>query len=380
MPSSALPPELDLLLACGSPSQVRVSELLDRATFDWPKLIDLAGAHGMLPLLSRALWRKPCPLPEEALAVVRARTAACAMRSLFMAGELARVLAALQAAGVTGIAFKGATLAWLAYGDLALRDSTDLDIFVPRGQLQTALDLLAADGYGKKTAAWDTGFSGACEIALQRCDPGCEIDLHWHFSSPYFLDLDPVRAVERSIVLRIAGLTARTLCPEDLLLYLCIHAAREGWGLVRFPCDMAGVIARCALDWDEVIREARRTGCWRALATGLDLAHELCEAPVPLEVLERVKRDRAVSGISAQAFGALCRQAPNPDGSPGGALLHLRMMEGLRGKARYIWRRALQPNQMDAEWIRLPRPLFAAYYLVRPVRVACVALGRMRQG
>jgi hypothetical protein len=24
----------------------------------------------------------------------------------------------------------------------------------------------------------------------------------------------------------------------DHLLYLCIHAAREGWPLARFPCDL----------------------------------------------------------------------------------------------------------------------------------------------
>jgi hypothetical protein len=249
---------------------------------------------------------------------------------------------------------------------------------VSRAQLQTALDLLAADGFERKTKAWDIGFSGACEIALQRRKPDCDVDLHWLFTSPYFLPFDAVRAMERSIVLRVGGLTARTLCPEDHLLYLCIHAAREGWGLIRFPCDIAGIVARCNIDWEELVREARRTGCWRALAVGPDLAHELCEVPVPPDVLQGVKPDRAVSWISAQVRLRIGRNVHDPSLAVAGARFHLQMLESKQAKARYLWRRALQPNQKDAEWILLPGRLSAAYYVLRPLRLACAALSRVR--
>jgi hypothetical protein len=375
--STVLPPELDLLLACGSPpseaAHARISKLLT-APLDWPLLVELAITHGMLSLLARALAEQA---PGPAHAEIRDRAAAFSMRSLRMAGELAQILKAMQAAGVPAIAFKGSTLAYLAYGDLALRTFNDLDIFVPRAQLPAALDLLAADGYARKTAAWDIGFSGACEIALQRRDPVCEVDLHWLFSPPYFLPFDPVRAMVRSIVLRAGGLVARTLCPEDHLLYICIRAARGGWDQAQFPCDLAGIVARCPLDWDDLVHQAERTGCWRALAAGLDLAHELCQAPTPPEVLRRVKQDRAVSRISAQAQLGLSRQASDPAAVAGGAFLHLRTLETWWAKARYLWRRALQPNQLDAEWILLPKRLAAAYYVVRPLRVACTALRRL---
>jgi hypothetical protein len=109
----------------------------------------------------------------------------------------------------------------------------------------------------------------------------------------------------------------------------------------------------------------------------LDLAHELCEAPVPPDVLQSVKLDRAVSQISAQARLRIGRDVHDPAQAAGGALFHLKMMEGAPARARYIWRRAIQPNQLDAEWIHLPRRLSAAYYAVRPLRVACTALRRL---
>jgi hypothetical protein len=372
-----LPPELDLLLACGSPpsetARARISKLLS-APLDWPLLVELALTHGMTCLLARALAEQA---PGPSYAEIQDRAAAFSMRSLRMAGELARIFKAFDSAGITAIGFKGSILAHLAYGDLALRTFNDLDIFVPRAQLPAALDLLAAEGYAKKTEAWDIGFSGACEIALQRRDPICEVDLHWLFSSPYFLPFDPVRAVERSVAFRAGGLAARTLRTEDHLLYLCIRAARAGWDQAQFPCDLAGIVARCALDWDDLIHQAERTGCWRALAVGLDLAHKLCESPIPPEVLRRVQCDRTVPWISAQAQLGLIRRVSDPAGTPAGALLHLRTLESWPAKARYLWRRALQPNQKDAEWIRLPQRLSAAYYVLRPLRLAYMLLRRL---
>ena len=55
------------------------------------------------------------------------------------------------------------------------------------------------------------------------------------------------------------------------------------------------------------------------------------------------------------------------------------MLETLGAKANYLWRRALQPNHLDADSIRLPDSLAPAYYLIRPFRVAYAALGRLRK-
>jgi hypothetical protein len=345
----------------------RVSGLL-AGTLDWRLLIELAAAHGMLPLLSRAL---PAESPAAARTEIQSKAAALAIRSLRMAAELTGLFAALESAAVSAVAFKGPALSHLAYGDLALRTFNDLDVFVPRSQLPAALDVLAARGYAKKSEAWNAGFSGACEVVLQRPDSLCEVDLHWRFSPPYFLAFDAPRAAARAIEIRDGGFAVRALRPEDHLLYLCIHAAREGWSHVRFPCDVAGLAARRALDWEDLVSEARRTGCLRVLSVGLDLARRLCQAPIPAEILPAIRLDSAGSRLAAAAQSALVRQAA------GGALVHLRAFESWSARARYVALRSIQPNQLDAEWVRLPARFSGAYYLVRPCRLAWTALGRV---
>jgi hypothetical protein len=295
-----------------------------------------------------------------------------------MAGELARILRAFEAAGLTPIAFKGPTLAHLLYGNLALRDSADLDIFVPRTQLASALKILTNDGYCKKTPGSLTWLPGACEVTLRRNNPACEVDLHWEFSPPYFLPPDTARVLERSVMVRADGLTARTLCPEDLLLYLSIHAARDWWPL-RSICDIAALTRNCSLDWDEVPRESQHWKCWRPVAVGLRLATSLCEASLPPEVWKRVESDSAAASLAADMASKFFHGDGTPPDVLQGAILQLRTMEGGWGKLRYLWRRTFQPNALDADFLPLPRKLSAAYYVVRPFRGAVLALGAIRR-
>ena len=81
----------------------------------------------------------------------------------------------------------------------------------------------------------------------------------------------------------------------------------------------------------------------------------------------------------AQARRRLPRNVDDPFQAVVGAPFFLDMLEAVTAKVRYLWRRALQPNQKDAEWLRLPQRLSAAYYIIRPLRLACAALGRLRR-
>ena len=376
-----LEPEVRALICCAAGSPDGANGLLRTrpGALNWAVLIDLAEREGMLPLLSRAVSQcAPPSLAADVLRGMQIRDAAKAMRSLAMAGELNRLLRALEAAGLTPMAFKGPTLAHLLYGDATLRDSSDLDILVPRAQLTRAVKILTDDRYYKKTPGNNTWLTGACEVTLRRNNPACEVDLHWEFSPPWFFPPDTARVLERSVMVRAEGLTARTLCPEDLLLYLSIDAARDWWPL-RSICDMAALTRNCTLNWDDVLRESQHGKCWRPVAVGLRLAGSLGGATIPPEGWKRVESDSAAASMAAD----LAPKFRHGDGTPPdvlhGAILHLRTMEGGWGKLQYLWRRTFQPNALDADFVSLPRKLSAAYYVVRPFRGAALALGAIRR-
>lgn len=375
---SSVQHEIDVLLACGATGpedSSRLAEVFSRPV-DWPFLLDLAAAHGMLQLLSRAATQCAAVISPEHLSDLRARAASRAMRSLYMTGELGRVCHALESAGLSPIAFKGPTLAWLAYGNLGLRDSADLDIYVPKPQVADAVRTLASQGYSRKSDGCQTWLRGECEMALQRHSPDCEIDLHWLFSPAYFLPFDADRAAARSVLVRTPGLSVRTLCPEDLLLFLAVHSGRECWMVVRSICDVAALVRACPLDWEDIVRETVRSRCWRALCVGLRLALDLFGAPLPEGVLERVRRDAGAARIAARVRDNLYAQPGDYSGAPGGALMQFRTLESHRDRMRYLWRRAVHPNHFDADFVRLPERLAVGYYVIRPLRVASAVVNR----
>jgi hypothetical protein len=349
-----------------------------QAPIDWRLLVDRSNAQGTLPLLSRVLTTAGTTrVPPEFLAEIHDKAARKTIRGLVMASELAHVMRNFETAGLTAITFKGPTLAYLAYGDVALRDSADLDIYIPRPQFKTALKLLHSDGYRESSAAFRTSLAGGCEVALKRQNPACEIDLHWQFSPPYFLQFDAARAFRRSVIVQASGLVARTLCTEDLLIYLSIHAARECWA-IRPICDVTALLTNQRIDWDDLLRETLRSRCWRAVAVGLRLAANVLDAPVPQDIRRRVDLDQNVRAVAGEFAKYLTGDIADHAGTPGGAMLHLRMLDTRASQARYLWRRAVQPNHLDASFIPLPNALETAYYVIRPLRVACAALGLLR--
>ena len=376
------PRELDLLIACGRPFPSAVDDVsrILEGGVDWPGLLSLARSDGLLPLLSYLLTRCPSALiPPEISSEIRRQAETLAIRGLLLTRELGHVMAKLESKGLTPIAFKGPVLAHLAYGNFGLRDSADLDLFIPPTQIHLAIAQLEQCGYRKKSEGRLSWLSGECEIALIRHDPNGEVDLHWHFSPPYFLGLDSKRASERSVMFRSPGLNVRTLANEDLLLYLCIHAGRECWLPLRSICDLAAFIRNSVLDWDDIVREAQRHRCWRAVAVGLILVSDLMQVSLPDKIQAKAMSDTAARRIAKDLEKNLSRNVlHNYAGSPGGALTQLRLMKGISGKLQYLARRALQPNHFDADLVRLPRILSSAYYLVRPVRLTAVALARLR--
>jgi hypothetical protein len=356
--------EVALLLLTGRTAQALESPV------DWPALIEFADAQGTLPLLS------PACIPEPFRADFDARIAAKTLRTLTMAGELTRLMRAFEDAGLNPITFKGPSLACQAWSDLASRDSSDLDIFVPRHQHASALAILTTQGYQPKSSGYSLGLAGSKEVTMQRRSPDFEVDLHWQFCPPYFLTFDGTRASRRSVLLEASGFSVRTLCPEDHLHFLCLHGSRDCWAL-RQLADVAALIRSAPIDWDDLLHESDLIKSWRVVGVALATLVDFFDIELPPNVRTRIDRDPAIRHIAAEIVSNI-RTNFNAAAGIGEALLHLRLLGAPASQLRYLWRRAVQPNHLDADFFHLPGNSSSLYYLLRPLRIAWVGLGRLR--
>lgn len=366
------PSELDLVVRS---ARVDAPSLADVHTdaLDWPAIVALARRHGVLALTARRLqadgWGGVPPAVVDDMTRYRATLAA---RNRFLTVRLLEVLAALGAAGISAIPYKGPILGAAAYGDLRLRPFKDLDILVSRTDALAAKRCLLAEGYVSLTPTSDKRRPGRLRseyaFPLTHARDSLKVELHWRFAPAVPLSLEDVLPHARAVSLLGSAVTG--LSPEYSLLVQCVHGAKHAWSRLEWVCALAHTVDRSReMDWDTVRRQAEAAGARRALDLGLVLASRLGGASVPVEVLRPAARR---AGTVAAEVGAwtVRDQLGAPEEGVTLADVRLRLRSRSVGdRVRYCLY-LVHPSEKDLAAVRLPGWLFSLYYVVRPVRIA----------
>lgn len=385
--------EADLLIACAracgddaSRSQVAVRLA---APLDWDALSAAASAHGVIPLLHAALasagW---VGVPATTQARLRAAARANVHHALFLAAQLVRLLEAFAREGLTAIPFKGPVLAATAYGDLTLRQFTDLDLFVRKAEMRALARCMLAEGYRSDTqdggaateralaADGDVAYRGPSYYPFYRPDGRCRVDLQWRMADRHFaFSLDDARSPWTFEDVAIAGRRVRTFSATDTLLILCVHGAKHGFEELKWICDVAQCVRMRgeAIDWRALQRKAAALHAGRMVGLGLALAHDMLGAPLPADVARRLRADRALVGL-VQERRATLFGAPESSEAPR-LVFYLRTKDGWGDRARFCATYARQflttvvtPSARDTAWVALPPRLRPLYYVLRPLR------------
>jgi Uncharacterised nucleotidyltransferase len=393
-PGPAPSREAQLLICCATsvatPERTaRLRAIVDGGV-DWLRAIHMATVQAVMPLVYRYLTSElEDVLPADATSDLRRAFYGNSVRNLHLARELVRLTALLERGGVEPLALKGPALAVAAYGAVAMRQFTDLDLLVRKSEVRRAAEILLDEGYTPSAGYGlaDLDRPGGYEIAMARAGALTEIDLHWRLIPSYFpLALDGEELWRRAVRIEIEGAAVRTLAAADHLLYLCAHGAKHGWQALGGICDLAELMRASSrtseqglsqtlsqtfsIDWDELSARAERAGARRALELGVLLAHELLEAAVPAAVLEAARREPAVVRAAQSFIGYVSDPGDDGPGFYQRWVVPLGVIAEPGARLRYLAARALLPSADDREFLRLPLALYPLYYLLRPVRVA----------
>ena len=264
-----------------------------RAAGAWNDLAAEAVHYGLAPLVHRRLQDAGASPPCDVVRILRDRYLASAAANMRLFHELAAILRAMDGAGIPAIPLKGASLAAIVYGDIALRPMGDIDILVRPADMQAAVGTLRGLGYGSAYA-----FDPASEESISHhmppmsADGRAPVELHWTLVHPRAAARIGRSEIEdawsRAVPAAIDGVPARMLAPEDQLLHLCMHASvhhQFGVGLRAFV-DIAEACRRFEqeLDWTQVTRRANRWGVANGVRMALTLAQEWTELAVPASV------------------------------------------------------------------------------------------------
>ena len=347
---------------------------------DWASAERLACAHGLLPWLARGL--AAAGMTEGPHAPIAAAAVASAARTLGQLRRLAELSALLERAGIRTLPFKGPVLSLQLYGDVALRQSVDLDLVVPFDRYQDARAALVAHGLPPRG-----GHSARQERTLFRWlghapfGQGTDfVELHWRFADrrfPFALRVED--ALARSRPVHLAGITLPMMADDDLLAVLAMHGARHLYERIEWLAGVTRLLVAHRGEAARLVAHAESLRARRMLLVSVHVAHHVLGFPIDGDWEHALESDPDAAAIGATMATDLEASARRGAPFASGRALQRRyadLVDTRLDRARLWVRAALDPTARDHEAVALPDVLVPLHRVIRPARLAIDYLGR----
>jgi hypothetical protein len=373
--------EWKVLLAASAPdpSESELARILslvrEEQLVDWEKLLGLADLHGTVPLLYQNLERLRDLAPSSTMEELRKFCETNVRKALFLARELIRIVDCLEPLGIEAIPYKGLVMSEQYYGDMALRQAGDIDLFVRKKDVARVKNAVRDLGYTVRVPIPENAekdyIATGYEYTFDSPAGKNVLEVKWALQPRFYsVDFDMEGLFKRAQSVMVAGRQVKTLAPEDLLLVLSIHAAKHVWGRIIWLRDIAQILRRENLNWKWVQASARRLGIERILHITLLLANRFMGAAIPIAMESMVLEDRETQAFVHAISIAVAQGVSYGENQVSYFRLMMRLRERREDRVRFFLRLGLTPGPGEWEAVRLPGILFPAYRLVRIVRLA----------
>jgi hypothetical protein len=353
--------EFALLTACCLPSKHANLTSLLTSRLDWERVIESAEHHRLFPALHSALAGMG-GIPST----LRVRAHKHAWRAMRFTTELAKIARHFDQRGVEFLALKGPALSQVLYENPCLRQFGDLDLLVraqDMARARTALNELGFEsGLHLSPKQEKSHLHSGYECVFDLKSEPHVVELQWQVVPRFYsIDFDIDQLFNRSLQIDIDGARLQTLGHNDLMLVLCVHAAKHEWSQLGMLRDIAALMS-FNLDWGWIAGEASRLGILKILQISLLAAREVFSLTLPALLPSPI----AGSAETASAVVSRLQHDYEPD-TESVHYFHdqLRARERLRDRAQFVWHLATTPGVEEWKALRIPDRYFAAYRGVR---------------
>jgi len=246
----------------------------------WNDFLRLVGGLGLSPFVAYRLQQDPGGFPDSVREQILDWGRANTLRQLRRHAALRRIAGSLEEARIPLIILKGMALAYLAYPNPYCRSMSDIDLFVPRADLESAVQAMRNLGFQEVRVCFSQ--EGP---AFASPDHLVYIEIHGSLPSFERFGVDSDFLWDRSLSQNLGGVQVRVLCPEDFVEHLSLHLGPHHHYVsllqqlldLRFYLEIHGA----EIDWQAVSDRSVRVGSSAWVYLTLWLAQELLGAPVP---------------------------------------------------------------------------------------------------
>jgi hypothetical protein len=354
--------------------------------WDWRDFARACDYHQVTPFVyCRLLSLAGIAVPPRLLEHMRARFLEVSCRNYHLAKQLVELTSRLEEHEIPVMAFKGPTLAMVAYGDLALRWYQDLDVIIRPEHLGSALGVMTRCGFEITPDWWNPCrpenpryIARYHEIALRAPDKSYFVDLHWqladHEARAFRLDVGEVWS--RAERISLLQTSVSTLSREDLFLALCCHGAWHRWGRLKWLLDIAELLRHAeTLNWSHIEKMTGNRPLMAASARlGILLARDLLEIDLVGEttrILPATERTRTMAAairneivLRGHSSGKDWTTLLGLQGSP------LAWIKYWGVQSAWLFHQVfVRVSPKERSLVQLPERLKFLYHVIRPMRL-----------
>ena len=304
--------EMRLLAQCVPASSFYNEAFPSRSeAINWDTLIELAGWHGMFPLLASRLLSTDRNLgiqvPASVLNRLRASQASYIGRSVTQLGALAELQRALDQQNLKVVAWKGPSAGLLLYGSATLRESADLDFLFFEKDLHQILATVRGLGYDLLGSCSSESkdiyiLTRMREFTFGRKEDQVVLEFHLQIMpSRFTLWQDAETDIARANVhYQLGDVTLLLQRPEDLLVSLCAHATKHNWNRLKWSADIAQFLRFYGkeLDWEALFVQLKPTGKHLVVLLGLALTKSIYAMELPLPVVQWLSKTPRIANLA----------------------------------------------------------------------------------
>lgn len=258
----------------------------------WDLVAETAERHGVAPIVGANLRRCDADalgMPAELAERMEVAAFENALLKEREAEQLAGGLARLREVGLEAMLLKGAALDLLVYEEPWVARSGDVDLLL------------------RPLPGFEPGpEEKQVRISLYQNGVECDLLEHHDVNMNGVLPISFDRIWRDARPVRVRGVEAWVMAPEDLLISLCINSCRKRFLRLKGLFDMAETVRRLPLDWRALGAKAREYSCEGIVYVALLAAGATVECDLPDGALEPLGvpplRARLLRGLVAWAL------------------------------------------------------------------------------
>jgi hypothetical protein len=335
------------------PAELSQAAALRPVKLNFDELIRLAVWHGIAPLLASHLESLSDQISEPASTRLQQLQRQALLHNLRLSTHLLQVLKTLEVRNIPSIPFKGPLLSERLYGNIALRQCSDLDLLVRPEDLPSSLAALRIMGFESEHALGPELIAAlvATDFEITLIRDGVHLDLHWDVMPPlYGIAFGLNAAWQRARHTKTAGTRILEFAPEDLFLALALHASKHFWAKLIWLSDLRQLLqASPTFDWGFLLERAHSMRVERMLLITLALLQDVfdCRAALAPATLEEVRaRNGGWRSTYEMARDNLCSTNPEVEGLRTYSFF-LRMRDRRCDAVRQVLRHATRPASAE---------------------------------